>query len=87
MRFVRRHLIKSAAFQEGLEVGIAAGEVMKQLHRILTATAGEQGVAEVVAIFALQATVLLEPFDTIGVEFFTPNITVIAGTVAARESV
>ena len=86
MRFVRRHLIKSAAFQEGLEVGIAAGEVMKQLHRILTATAGEQGVAEVVAIFALQTAVFLEPFDTVGIEFFTPDVTVIAGAVAACES-
>ena len=79
MRLFRQRLIQAAAFQKRLYPWVAAGEVVKEFHRVLAAAAAEEGVAEVVAVFALQAAMFFEPLDAIGVEFFGPNVGIITG--------
>ena len=65
---------------------IATGEVMEELHRILAAAAGQEGIAEVVAVLALQAALLLEPFDAVSIEHLAPDVAVVAGRVTAGKS-
>src|SRR2546423_408931 len=61
-------LRQAAAFQEGRDVGIAAGEVLEQLQGVVAAATGEKGFAEVIAVLALQAAVLFHPLDAIRIE-------------------
>ena len=44
---------------------------------------GQQRGAEVVAVRALEAAVLLEPLDALGVQHLAPDVGVVAGAVAA----
>src|ERR1041385_6951665 len=54
---------------------------MEEVHFILTPSARKQSVAEVIAVFAFQTAVFLEPLDTVGIKLFAPDITVIASRV------
>src|SRR5207342_1135382 len=81
----RRRGDQATAHQQRLDVRIAAGEVMEQRQRVLAAATREQGVAEVVAVGAGQAAVLLHPFHAVGVEHFRPDVGVVAGCVAAHD--
>mgnify|MGYP003694222567 CR=1 FL=1 len=58
-------------------------KLWKSFMRIQAAAAGQERFAKVVAVFALQAAVLLEPFDAVGVEHLAPDIAVVAGRVTA----
>ena len=79
--------VETAPFQERFDVGIAAGEIVEELHRVLAPAAREEGVAEMIAVFALQAAMLLEPFDAVGIELFAPDVAVITGAVTAGKGV
>src|SRR5688572_16325426 len=68
-----------ATFEQWLDVGLTAGEVAEQVHRFVRAAAGEQQLAKAVAVFALEAAVLFEPLDGVGIEDLAPNVGVIAG--------
>ena len=56
-------------------------KLRKRAHRFGAAAAGEKSFAEAVAILALQAAVLLEPFDAVRIEHFAPEIGVVAGGI------
>ena len=80
----RDRAVEPAAFQERLDPGIAPGEIVKELHRVLAAAAREEGIAKMIAILALQAAVLLDPFHGVGIEDFRPDVAVVTGADSRR---
>src|SRR5690606_23243608 len=74
--------VQAAAFEEGLDVGGVAGEVLEQFQRVLAAALRQQGGAEVVAVGAAQAAVVLEPLHRVRVQHLGPDVGVVAGRVA-----
>src|SRR5437879_5686547 len=66
----RSSLIQAAPLQERRHVRIAAGEVTEEFHDVIAASAREQCLAEVIAVLALEAAVLLDPLDAVGIEHF-----------------
>src|SRR5690606_18159059 len=69
-RYPRRKalLVQAAALEEGLDVGGVAGEVLEQVQGVLAAALRQQRGAEVVAVLAAQAAVLLEPLHRVRVQ-------------------
>ena len=86
--FANTYLLRRSApkeyAQQLLEIALkekvqAIAPGAEEVHRILAAAARKQGLAKVIAILALQSTVLLEPFHAIGVEHFTPEVGIVSG--------
>src|SRR5690606_5373317 len=59
---------QAAALQQGLDVGLGAGEGVEQVERGLAAALGEEGGAEAVAVLPGEAAVFFDPLDGVGVQ-------------------
>src|SRR5207237_8417383 len=81
-----RCAIESTAFQQRLNVGIAAGEILEQAESFGRPTAREQRFSKAIAVFAFQSAVLLNPLDAVGIEHSAPKIRIISCRVSACES-
>ena len=82
-----RGYLETAANEERFDVGLSAGEIAEETEGIGGAAAREKFGAEAVTVGALEAAVLFDPFDGVGVEDFRPNVRIITGGVAAGEGV
>src|SRR5881398_3181141 len=83
----RKPRFQSAPLQQRLEVRIAPHKILEQTQRIGRTTATEQCLPEAIAILALQSSVFLNPFHTVGIEHFTPDVRVISGGIASGKGV
>src|SRR5437588_9902789 len=83
----RRFAFQSPPLQQRLDVRIAPDKILEQTQRIGRTTATEQCLPEAIAILALQSAVFLNPFHTVGIEHFTPDVRVISGGISSGKSV
>ena len=82
-----RGCLETAANEERFDVGLTTSEITEETESIGSAAAREKFLAEAVAVGSLEAAILFDPFDGVGVQDLRPNVRVITGGVAAGEGV